>query len=1035
MINVLQQNLNHSQLAQDMLMQTARNEGCDIVLIADPYRIPENNGNWVADPTGRVAAVSTGRYPIQRIIENRRDYFVVVEMRGIVFCSVYLPPVGSDLSVEDYRRKWTEIASVIPRNRDTVIGGDVNAWSGAWGMERRHNDGERVHRGAVVMDAMASLELVLLNRGNRPTWSNNSGRSSIIDVSFCSSSLLGENNWRVCDENPSDHNTIKFAVGRTTTQRNLGHSAQQASESRWATRYFNKDLFVEILGSLDIYNRTLLADELTQAMSTACDATMPRLPAARGGRRSVYWWNNEISQLRRTYIGMRRRLRRARTEEQRQDRRPAYTAARAALEQAVKRSKKEQGDQLPEQLGPHGFGPGYKIRRQMWQGARVPMERDPAKLQHIVGELFPVQPPMEWPTATGLTDEDTARDAVTEDELVSIAKSLNPQRAPGDDNIPNVALIAAMTAFPRVFMRTFQHYIDSGHFPVEWKRQRLVLFSKAGKPPGESSSYRPICLLSVLGKVLERLIQRRLTEHLDATGGLADAQYGFRKGRSTMDAINRVIANGRVALDKKRRGDRLCAMVTIDVKNAFNTANWTAIGAALQRRNTPPYLQALLRNYFTNRTLHYETDEGMVSLPVSAGVPQGSVLGPTLWNVMYDDLLRLELFGKRADIIGFADDVAFTLIGRDPQEISNLATRNLEMIERWMDGVGLKLAHQKTGYMIFCTHHNPQVGQLRAGGHTIVSTESLKYLGVELCRKQHHGRHLEKVCSKASRITNVLTALMPNKCGPKSSRRRPLVNVGNSIVRYAAPSWGRTLLQKDVHRTTVQRTHRTGVLRVASAFQTVSYDAACVVASTIPLVLLLEEDIRCHDEKVARGSPGPDIRKRQREETMGRWQQQWTAGAGQPRSPGMKTRRIIPDIMSWVNRKHGEIDFYLSQLFTGHGFLRSYFVEKGILDGSPNCPVCEHQVEDVDHVMFHCPRFARTQHEMQQQSHTRLTIENLAAEMCANSNTWEAVRTAARTIFRNLQVRWNEESPPTARRRRQQRRRNTEQTGQQQLPP
>ncbi|XP_050067668.1 uncharacterized protein LOC126556446 [Anopheles maculipalpis] len=77
---------------------------------------------------------------------------------------------------------------------------------------------------------------------------------------------------------------------------------------------------------------------------------------------------------------------------------------------------------------------------------------------------------------------------------------------------------------------------------------------------------------------------------------------------------------------------------------------------------------------------------------------------------MYDDLLRLELSGKRADIIGFADDVAFTHIGRDPQEISTHATRNLEMIERWMDGVGLKLAHQKTGYMIFCTHHNPQPG-------------------------------------------------------------------------------------------------------------------------------------------------------------------------------------------------------------------------------------------------------------------------------------------------------------------------------------
>ncbi|XP_050072533.1 uncharacterized protein LOC126560621 [Anopheles maculipalpis] len=194
---------------------------------------------------------------------------------------------------------------------------------------------------------------------------------------------------------------------------------------------------------------------------------------------------------------------------------------------------------------------------------------------------------------------------------------------------------------------------------------------------------------------------------------------------------------------------------------------------------------------------------------------------------MYDDLLRLELSGKRADIIGFADDVAFTLIGRDPKEISTLATRNLEMIERWMDGGGLKLVHQNTGYMIFCTHHNPQVAQLRAGGHTIISTESLKYLGVELCRKQHYGRH---EYHEYHGIMNALTALMPNKCGLKSSRRRALVNVGNSIVRYAAPSWGRTLLQRD---TNVQRTHRTVVLRVASAFQTVFYDAACVVASVV----------------------------------------------------------------------------------------------------------------------------------------------------------------------------------------------------------
>ena len=67
----------------------------------------------------------------------------------------------------------------------------------------------------------------------------------------------------------------------------------------------------------------------------------------------------------------------------------------------------------------------------------------------------------------------------------------------------------------------------------------------------------------------------------------------------------------------------------------------------------------------------------------------------------------------------------------------------------------------------------------------------------------------------------------------------------------------------------------------------------------------------------------------------------------------------------WIGRKHGEVDFFLTQLLTGHGFLRSYFVEKGILDGSPNCPGCGDAVEDVEHVLFRCPRFDRVRYEMQ----------------------------------------------------------------------
>ena len=136
-------------------------------------------------------------------------------------------------------------------------------------------------------------------------------------------------------------------------------------------------------------------------------------------------------------------------------------------------------------------------------------------------------------------------------------------------------------------------------------------------------------------------------------------------------------------------------MVTVKVRNAFNSANWTAIRQALQSKNIPPYLQALLRNYFVGRTLHYNTDEGVVSRTISADVPQGSVLGPTLWNVMYDNLLRLPLDGLRADIIGFAEDLAFTFFGKTTEQVSALAMANLKRIERWLQGVGSELAHEK----------------------------------------------------------------------------------------------------------------------------------------------------------------------------------------------------------------------------------------------------------------------------------------------------------------------------------------------------
>lgn len=112
----------------------------------------------------------------------------------------------------------------------------------------------------------------------------------------------------------------------------------------------------------------------------------------------------------------------------------------------------------------------------------------------------------------------------------------------------------------------------------------MVLLNKLDKPFNEPfnepASYRPLCLLDNMGKTLERLIAQRLTAYLESQGGLFTRQYGFSRGRDTVDAITEVITRARGVLDRKVKA--FCAIITLDIRNAFNTARWDVIMDALE---------------------------------------------------------------------------------------------------------------------------------------------------------------------------------------------------------------------------------------------------------------------------------------------------------------------------------------------------------------------------------------------------------------------------------------------------------------------
>ena len=919
------------------------------------------------------------------MVSQSNEGFVIAKINGIFICSCYAPPRWT---IEEYNQMLDKLTDELTDRRPVVIAGDFNAWAAEWG-SRLTNP-----RGSSLLEALAKLNVDLVNEGTSTTF-RREGRESIIDVTFCSPSLRRSTNWRVCEGyTHSDHQAIQFRIcqtaGSTQRQRTPG-------ERRWKTDHFNKELFIEALRR-ERPTTTLSTAELTAVLVRACDTTMPRRTEPKNGRRPAYWWNATLSTLRARCLRARRRMMRARTEDDREQCRQALRACKSALKREIRLSKKTCFNELCRDANANPWGSAYRVAMAKINGPAIPAETDPGKLSEIVDGLFPLHERTVWPP-TPYGQEGNEMERITIEELLAATKRMRVKKAPGPDGIPNVALKTAIVENPEMFRDSLQVCMDRGHFPSQWKRQKLVLLPKPGKPPGAPSSYRPICLLDTLGKLLERIILNRVTRFTESESGLSTMQFGFRSGKSTMDAIKTVLEVADKARTTKRRGNRFCAVVTLDVRNAFNSASWKAIAAALHAMKVPDYLCRILKSYFEERTLSYNTSEGQKTIPVSAGVPQGSILGPTLWNAMYNGLLTMKL-PKGVQIVGFADDITLLIIGETLELVEMLAARAVEMIGRWLTEKMLSIAHQKTEVVLISNCKLTQQAVITVGDHAISSKRGLKLLGVMIDDRLNFNSHVDYICGKAATVSTALSRIMSNSSAISSSRRRLLASVSTSIMRYACPTWI-TALQTKRNRGRLARTHRLMAMRVVSAYRTISSEAVCVIAGMIPIELLLEEDTQCYRDRGVRG-----IRKRVRTDTMRKWQQQWDTV-----EKGRWTHRLITDLSMWVSRKHGEVNFHMTQFLSGHGCFRKYLHRFGHA-ASPLCPECTDAEETPEHVLFQCPRFELERMEMAANSGD-INVHNVIDRMCSDEIAWDAVDKAVVQIMSALQRKWREEQRTT----------------------
>lgn len=169
--------------------------------------------------------------------------------------------------------------------------------------------------------------------------------------------------------------------------------------------------------------------------------------------------------------------------------------------------------------------------------------------------------------------------------------------------------------------------ISAGYFPDGWKEATMKLICKPGKQPTRPDSYRPISLLEVPGKLMERIVNSRLRDHLESEDLHNSAQFGFRRGKGTTHAI--AVATETIAIHMTHRSR--CNLVLRDVSKAFDKVWHIGLKCKILHLGLPAHVERLLCHFLDDRTARIGIGSHLdPSFPLETGVPQGSVLSPTL---------------------------------------------------------------------------------------------------------------------------------------------------------------------------------------------------------------------------------------------------------------------------------------------------------------------------------------------------------------------------------------------------------------------
>ena len=690
---------------------------------------------------------------------NAKLEFISVKFFTSLGCidllNVYNP--CADISFAEFDHVFSQLCPL------SIIIGDFNAHSPLWDLRSRSN-----LTGRSLEQFLDQNDHGILNDYYTPTYiCARTGTTSCLDLCFASLMLLGRGSLSVGPDIGSDHLPLEcrfsISIPRVTVS---GPPRWRLKRGCWSQWY--SSLSVSLPSVTLPASAPSLSEDLCARLLDVSRSPVP--VSSRGGqlRRRTPWWDAECSMA----VAGRRRARQVLSRSPTPDNLIEYKRCSAIARHVIKRKKK---DSWRSYVG--SLSQDTPVAR-VWRAVRsmngvasapavLPVGGPTAplalKAQFLLEHFVP-----PFRSVSG-RHADTVRNVVSGVSSSDIVEteynvpfthhelrhclSLLKSTSPGHDGIVNDFLRRLPLSFLDQLLYLFNVSYFTGVVPASWKLGIICPILKPQKNPVSVTSYRPITLLSCVGKLMERLIKCRLDHFLESKRIFSCYQTGFRQGRSTADALVLL----KHCISGALSNNSCCLTVYLDLAQAYDCVWRMGLLFKLLRLGCDLRTVLWLQSYFSGRSVKVRVGDAFSETrDLQRGLPQGAVLSPTLFNVMLYDLPT----SPHVRVVSYADDITLVCTGGNVAQLQHQMQLFLDVLSEWFSRWDLKINPNKSSFQVFSRARRVPALTLTVSGHRLSQSLRQRVLGVLFdAPRLTLVPHLQQVRSDCLRRLNVLRAL------------------------------------------------------------------------------------------------------------------------------------------------------------------------------------------------------------------------------------------------------------------------------------